>query len=35
MLAEAVLTAALSPLLLAGLRRVDGLFHREEPGLLR
>ncbi len=35
MLAEALLTAALSPLLLAGLRRVDGLFHREEPGLLR
>ncbi len=35
MLAEGVLTAALSPVLLAGLRRVDGLFHREEPGLLR
>jgi rod shape-determining protein MreD len=35
MLAEATLTAVLSPLLLAGLRRVDGLFHREEPGLLR
>lgn len=35
MLGEAVLTGALSPLLLAGLRRVDGLFHREEPGLLR
>ncbi len=34
-LGEAVLTAALSPLLLAGLRRVDGLFHHEEPGLLR
>ena len=35
MLGEACLTAALSPLLLAGLRRIDGLFHREEPGLLR
>ena len=35
MLVEAVLTGALSPLVLAGLRRVDGLFHREEPGLLR
>ncbi len=35
MLAEAVLTAAFSPLVLAGLRRIDGLFHREEPGLLR
>ena len=34
-LAEAVLTGALSPLVLAGLRRVDGVFHREEPGLLR
>jgi rod shape-determining protein MreD len=35
MLAEAVLTGALSPIVLAGLRRVDSLFHREEPGLLR
>ncbi len=35
MLGEAVLTGALSPLVLAGLRRVDGLFHREEAGLLR
>jgi rod shape-determining protein MreD len=34
-LAEALLTGALSPFVLAGLRRVDGLFHREEPGLLR
>jgi rod shape-determining protein MreD len=34
-LAEALLTAAFSPVVLAGLRRVDGLFHREEPGLLR
>jgi rod shape-determining protein MreD len=32
---EALLTGALSPLVLAGLRRLDGLFHREEPGLLR
>ncbi len=35
MLLEGVLTGALSPLLLAGLRRVDAMFHREEPGLLR
>ena len=35
MLGEAVLTGALSPFLLPGLRRLDGLFHREEPGLLR
>jgi rod shape-determining protein MreD len=34
-LLEGVLTAALSPLVLAGLRRVDGLFHKEEHGLLR
>jgi hypothetical protein len=34
-LGEAVLTGALSPLVLAGLRRLDALFHREEPGLLR
>lgn len=35
MLGEGVLTAALSPLVLLGLRRVDALFQREEPGLLR
>lgn len=35
MLLEGVLTGALSPLVLVGLRRVDALFHREEPGLLR
>jgi rod shape-determining protein MreD len=35
MLGEAVLTGALAPFVLVGLRRVDGLFHREEPGLLR
>ncbi len=35
MLGEALLTGALSPLVLAGLRRLDGLFHREEAGLLR
>jgi rod shape-determining protein MreD len=35
MLVEALLTAALSPLVLVGLRRLDALFHREEPGLLR
>jgi rod shape-determining protein MreD len=35
MLVEAFLTAALSPLVLAGMRRLEGLFRREEPGLLR
>lgn len=35
MLVEAVLTGVLAPLVLAALRRVDGLFQREEPGLLR
>jgi hypothetical protein len=35
MLLEGVLTGALSPLLFPGLRRVDAMFHREEPGLLR
>jgi rod shape-determining protein MreD len=35
MLLEAFVTALLAPLVLAGMRRIDGLFHREEPGLLR
>jgi rod shape-determining protein MreD len=35
MLLEAVLTGLLAPLLLPGLERLDRLFHREEPGLLR
>jgi hypothetical protein len=35
MLLDALLTGALSPLVLAGLRRLDRTFHREEPGLLR
>jgi rod shape-determining protein MreD len=35
MLLEALLTAALAPALLVVLRRIDALFHREEPGLLR
>jgi len=35
MLLEALLTAALSPVVAIGLRRIDALFHREEPGLLR
>jgi rod shape-determining protein MreD len=35
MLVEAVLTGVLAPLVLVPLRRVDGLFQREEPGLLR
>jgi rod shape-determining protein MreD len=34
-LLEAFLTALASPIVLAGMRRLDGLFHREEPGLLR
>ncbi len=34
MLVEALLTGALSPLVLAGMRRIDALFQREEPGLL-
>jgi cell shape-determining protein MreD len=35
MILEALLTGALAPVLLVGLRRLDALFHREEPGLLR
>lgn len=35
MLVEAVLTGLVAPLLLPGLERLDRLFHREEPGLLR
>jgi hypothetical protein len=35
MLVEAILTALLAPLVLAGMRRIDAMFHREEPGLLR
>ena len=35
MLVEAILTAALAPVVALGLRRLDALFHREEPGLLR
>lgn len=35
MLLEALLTALVSPLVLEGMRRLDKLFHREEPGLLR
>jgi rod shape-determining protein MreD len=35
MAVDALLTGALSPLVLVALRRVDGLFAREEPGLLR
>jgi len=34
-LVDAILTGALAPLVLAGMRRLDGLFAREEPGLLR
>jgi rod shape-determining protein MreD len=34
-LVEALLTAALSPLVLVGMRRLEALFRREEPGLLR
>jgi cell shape-determining protein MreD len=32
---EALLTAAAAPAILAGMRRIDGMFHRDEPGLLR
>ncbi|HYD43008.1 MAG TPA: hypothetical protein VEB43_19405 [Anaeromyxobacter sp.] len=35
MLLEALLTAALSPVVHAGMKRIDGLFRREDPGLLR
>jgi rod shape-determining protein MreD len=35
MLVEAVVTAAASPLILAVMRRMDALFQRDEPGLLR
>jgi rod shape-determining protein MreD len=35
MAVDAALTGALSPVVLLALRRVDGLFAREEPGLLR
>jgi rod shape-determining protein MreD len=35
MLLEALLTGALSPLVLGGMKRIDGLFRREDPGLLR
>jgi hypothetical protein len=34
-LVESVLTGAASPLVLFAMRRIDGLFDREEPGLLR
>jgi rod shape-determining protein MreD len=34
-LLEAVLTGLAAPILLPALRRLDGLFQREEPGLLR
>ena len=35
MAVEALLTGLLSPLVLLGMRRLDGLFAREETGLLR
>lgn len=34
MLGEAALTGLLAPALVPALRRIDGLFEREEPGLL-
>jgi rod shape-determining protein MreD len=34
-LVEAVATGALSPLIYEGMKKLDGLFRREEPGLLR
>lgn len=35
MLLEALLTGVLSPAIHAGMKRIDGLFRREDPGLLR
>jgi rod shape-determining protein MreD len=35
MLLEALLTCVLSPLVLGGMKRIDALFRREDPGLLR
>jgi rod shape-determining protein MreD len=35
MILEALLTGAVAPVVGMGLRRLDALFHREEPGLLR
>jgi rod shape-determining protein MreD len=35
MIVEALVTASISPVVALGLRRLDGMFHREEPGLLR
>jgi hypothetical protein len=35
MLVEALLTGAAAPLVLAGMKWIDGLFKREDPGLLR
>jgi rod shape-determining protein MreD len=35
MLLEGLLTGLVAPVLLFPLRRIDALFHREEPGLLR
>jgi hypothetical protein len=35
LLVEGLLTAAASPLVLAVMRRIDALFTKEEPGLLR
>jgi hypothetical protein len=34
-LLEAALTGALSPLVVGGMKRIDGMFRREDPGLLR
>jgi rod shape-determining protein MreD len=35
MVVEALLTGALSPLVHGGMKRIDGMFRREDPGLLR
>ncbi len=32
---EALLTGALAPVVHAGMKRIDGMFRREDPGLLR
>lgn len=35
MVIEALLTGAAAPLVLAGMKSIDGMFRREDPGLLR
>ncbi len=35
MVVEALATGALAPLVSAGMKWIDGMFRREDPGLLR